>query len=296
MAAVPERDGFSLAPTPQLRRRKLVGRAVEASMLAAALAAVAVLALVVASVVERGHSALTVDFFTKVPAGFGESGGGVANAVVGSLVIVGFATAFALPAGILIAIYTNELAPHRVRRYVGLVLDVMNGLPAIVIGIFVYGLLVIGRQQSALAASVALAIIMLPLIARSTQEVLALVPDSLREASHALGVSRWHTVLGVVLPASLGGIFTGATLSVARAAGETAPLLFTSSITTSLVSWDPHTALQSLPLTIFQYLESPSPDDHARAWAAALVLMSFVLAISVLSKVVLARSRRKLTR
>jgi len=103
-------------------------------------------------------------------------------------------------------------------------------------------------------------------------------------------------VLGVILPASLGGIFTGATLAVARAAGETAPLLFTSSVTTSLVSWDPHTALQSMPLTIFQYLESPSPDDHARAWAAALVLMSFVLVVSVLSKAVLARSRRKLAR
>jgi phosphate transport system permease protein len=296
MAAAQDRERFSLRPTAQLRRRKLVGKAVEAAMLTAALAAVAVLALVVASVVERGHSAITVDFFTKTPAGFGETGGGVANAIVGSIVIVGFATAFALPAGILIAIYTTELARPVFRRYVGLMLDVLNGVPAIVIGIFVYGLLVIGRQQSALAASVALAVIMLPLVARSTQEVLALVPNSLREASQALGVSQWRTVLGVILPASLGGIFTGATLAVARAAGETAPLLFTSSLATSVISWDPHTALQSLPLTIFQYLESPSPDDHARAWAAALVLMSFVLVISVLSKAVLARTRRKLSR
>ncbi len=296
MAAAQDRQGFSLRPTSQLRRRKLVGKAVEAAMLTAALAAVAVLALVVASVVQRGHSAITVDFFTKTPAGFGETGGGVANAIVGSIVIVGFATAFALPAGILVAIYTTELARPVFRRYVGLVLDVLNGVPAIVIGIFVYGLLVIGRQQSALAASVALAVIMLPLVARSTQEVLVLVPNSLREASQALGVSQWRTVLGVILPASLGGIFTGATLAVARAAGETAPLLFTSSLATSVTSWDPHTALQSLPLTIFQYLESPSPDDHARAWAAALVLMSFVLVISVLSKAVLARQRRKLSR
>jgi phosphate transport system permease protein len=296
MAAAPDRERFSLAPTGQLRRRKLVGKVVETAMLAAAVAAVAVLGLVVASVIERGYSALSLDFFTKVPAGFGETGGGVANAIVGSVVIVGFATAFALPAGVAIAIYTNELAPPVFRRSVGLVLDVLNGLPAIVLGIFVYGLLVIGRQQSALAASVALAIIMLPLVGRSTQEVLALVPDSLREASHALGVARWRTVVGVILPASLGGIFTGATLAVARAAGETAPLLFTSSLATSDVSWDPREALQSLPLTIFQYIESPNPDDHARAWAAALVLMSFVLVISVLSKAVLARQRRKLSR
>jgi phosphate transport system permease protein len=137
---------------------------------------------------------------------------------------------------------------------------------------------------------------MLPLVARSTQEVLALVPSTLREASSALGVSRWRTVVGVILPASLGGIFTGATLAVARAAGETAPLLFTSSLTTNQVSWNPHQALQSLPLQIFEYLESPDPADHARAWAAALLLMAFVLTVSALSKLILARQRHKLSR
>jgi len=290
------RTPHSLAPTPQLRRRKLVGRLVEASTLLAALAAVFVLGAVVWSVVERGYSALTIDFFTQVPAVFGESGGGIANAIVGSIVIVAWATAFALPFGIFIAIFTSEFAGREVRRWIGLVLDVLNGLPSIVIGIFIYVLLIVGHQQSALAASVALAIIMLPLVARSTQEVLALVPDSLREASSALGISRWRTVVGVILPASLGGIFTGATLAVARAAGETAPLLFTSSLTTSEISWDPRQPLQSLPLQIFEYLESPDPADHARAWAAALLLMAFVLVVSVASKLVLARQRRKLSR
>jgi phosphate transport system permease protein len=137
---------------------------------------------------------------------------------------------------------------------------------------------------------------MLPLVARTTQEVLALVPASLREASFALGVSRWRTVAGVILPTSLGGIFTGVTLAIARAAGETAPLLFTCSVTTSLVSWDPRQALQAIPLTIFEKLESPDPADHAQAWAAALVLMSFVLVVNLLSKAALARSRRKLAR
>jgi phosphate transport system permease protein len=294
VAPVPPR--FSLAPTAQLRRRKAVGRAVEALMLLAALVAVAILVLVVGSVVQKGWSALSVDFFTKVPPAFGETGGGVANAIAGSIVLVALGAAIALPLGILIAIYTSELAPALVRRWVGLALDVLNGVPSIVIGIFVFGLLVVGHGQSAVKGSVALAVIMLPLVARSTQEVLALVPHSLREASDALGVSRWRSVFGIILPASLGGIFTGATLAVARAAGETAPLLFTCSLTTSLVSWDPREPLQSLPLQIFQYLESPDPADHARAWAAALVLMSFVLAVSVLSKVVLARTRRKLTR
>lgn len=290
------RSSSPLAPTPQLRRRKVVNKLMEVLMLVAALAAVGVLALVVGSVVMRGHSALTMAFFTKVPATFGESGGGIANSIAGTIVIVVCATVLALPIGILIAIYTSELAPPEVRRFIGLVLDVLNGLPSIVIGIFVFGLLVLGHQQSAIAAGVALAIIMLPLVARSTQEVLALVPGALREAAFALGVSRWRTVVGVILPTSLGGILTGATLAVARAAGETAPLLFTCSVTTSLVSWDPRQALQSIPLTIFEKLESPDPADHAQAWAAALVLMSFVLVVSLLSKAALARSRRKLAR
>jgi len=293
-----DRIGFSLAPTRQLRRRKAVNRLMEALMLTAALAAVAVLVLVVAAVVVRGHGALTKDFFTKGPAtGFLDSGGGgILNSIVGTIVIVGCATVFSLPLGIMIAIYSSEFAAPQVRRFIGFVLDVLNGLPSIVIAIFIFGLLVLGHAQSALAAGVALAIIMLPLIARSAQEVLALVPESLREASFALGVSRWRTVLGVILPTSFGGILTGATLAIARAAGETAPLLFTCALTTNQTSWDPRQALQSIPLTIFEDLEQPDPALHTQAWGAALVLMGFVLAVSVLSKVVLARSRRKLTR
>jgi phosphate transport system permease protein len=293
-----DRIGFSLAPTRQLRRRKVVNRLMEALMLTAALAAVAVLVLVVAAVVSRGHSALTRDFFTKGPAtGFFESGGGgIRNSIVGSLVIVGCATVFSVPMGIMIAVYSSEFATREVRRFIGFVLDVLNGLPSIVIGIFIFGLLVLGHTQSAIAAGVALAIIMLPLVARSAQEVLALVPESLREASFALGVSRWRTVLGVILPASVGGILTGATLAVARAAGETAPILFTSALVTNQLSWDPRHALPSIPLTIFEDLEQADPSLHTQAWGAALVLMGFVLVVSVLSKVVLARSRRKLTR
>jgi len=270
----------------------------EVLMLVAALAAVAVLALLVVTVIRRGFSALSTDFFTKGPetSFLAEGIGGIANAIVGTIVLVAVATLLSLPLGILIAVYTREFARPRVRRAISFTLDVINGIPSIVIGIFIFGLLVLGHHQSTLAGSTALAIIMLPLIARSTQEVLALVPDSLREASFALGVSRWRTVLGVMLPSSFGGVLTGATLAIGRAAGETAPLLFTCALATTKISWDPRQPLQSIPLTIFEDLERPEPAYHAQAWGAALVLMSVVLVISIVSKAALARSRRKLSR
>ena len=291
-----DRAEFSLAPTRQLRRRNLTNRIVVVVMLGAALAAVAVLVLLVATVVERGHSAISMDFFTKGPTtDFLGTTGGISNAIVGTIVIVAIATIISLPIGILVAVYTSEFAHGRVRRLLSFVLDVLNGLPSIVIGIFIFGLIVIAHQQSAFAGGLALSIIMLPLIARSTQEVLALVPETLREASFALGVSRWRTTVGLTIPASFGGILTGGTLAIARAAGETAPLLFTCALTTTQTSWDPREPLQSIPLTIFQDLENPDPALHAQAWAAALVLLTFVLVISILSKVALARSRKKLT-
>ena len=292
-----DRAAFSLEPTRHLRRRNLVNRVVEILMLGAALAAIAVLVLVIAAVVQRGHSALTKDFFTKGPStDFLGGPGGIANAIVGTIVIVAVATAIALPIGILVAVYASEFAHGWVRRLLAFVLDVLNGVPSIVIGIFIFGLVVLGHQQSALAGGLALSVIMLPLVARSTQEVLALVPESLREASFALGVSRWRTVVGLIIPASFGGIITGGTLAIARAAGETAPLLFTCALTTTNTSWDPRQALQSIPLTIFEDLEQPDPALHTQAWGAALVLLTFVLVISVLSKAALARSRRKLSR
>ena len=151
-----------------------------------------------------------------------------------------------------------------------------------------------GHHQSAWAGGYALSIIMLPLVARTTMEVLALVPGSLREASYALGVSKWRTVLGVVLPSALGGIVTGTTLAVARAAGETAPLLFTCAFASQTVSWDPSKPVSSIPYTIFSYSESPDPSLHAQAWAAAFILITFVLVTSLAARLLLDRSRRKL--
>ena len=276
------------------RRRLLVNRVAEAGAMLAALLAVGLLAIVVGSVLMKGLGALNWSFFTEGPVLFGQTGGGIAPAIVGTLILIGLATAMAVPVGVLIAIYVAEFAPPRVAGVVRLWLDVLNGFPSIVIGIFVFALLVVGHGQSGYAGAFALAIIMLPLVSRSTMEVLALVPTELREASYALGVSRWRTIVSVVVPTAFGGILTGTTLAVARAAGETAPLLFTTSIVGAAVSTDPHEALASIPVTIFTYSESPDPALHEQAWAAAFVLIAFVLVTSLTARILFDRSRRKL--
>jgi phosphate transport system permease protein len=261
-----------------------------------ALIAVGLLAVVVFSVAKRAAPALDFDLLTKdpVPFAFGPVRQGLANAFVGSFVLVGLATLMALPVGILIALYLTEFAPPPIRASVGLVLDVLNGVPAIVVGIFVFGLFVVGRGQSGWAGAFALACLMLPLVARATMEVLLLVPSSLREASLGLGVPRWRTTLSIVLPQTIGGVVTGAVLAVARVAGETAPLLFTSSLVGTKTSWNPFHALQSVPVAIFELSESPDPLDHARAWAAAFVLLLFILFTSLGARWLATRSRRKL--
>jgi phosphate transport system permease protein len=279
-----------------LPRRRRVNRLMEGLAMLAALIAVGMLVVVVWSVAKRGAGALNLDLITKNPVTFSFEpvAQGLANAFAGSLVIVGLATAMALPVGILVAIYLNEFAPPSVRTAVGLALDVLNGIPAIVIGIFVFGLLVVGSGQSGLKGAFALACLMLPLVARATMEVLALVPSSLREASLALGVARWRTTLSIVLPQTVGGIVTGTVLAVARVAGETAPLLFTSSIVGTKTDWNPFHALQTVPVAIFELSDSPDPLDHERAWAAALVLLLFILFTSLAARWLATRSRRKL--
>jgi phosphate transport system permease protein len=289
-------DAHRLAPGRRGRRRRIVNRVAELTATAAALLAVVVLAVVFLSVFKRGFEALDLDFFTKTPAVFGEPGGGIAQAFVGSLVIVGLATVMVIPVGVAVAVYVSEFAGSRMSRAVRLALDVLNGLPSIVIGIFIFAAIVVTHQQSAFAGSLALAIIMLPLVARSTQEVLALIPETLRSAALALGSTRRQMVFRVLLPAAVGGILTGTILAVARAAGETAPLLFTTALAGQLVNTNPREPLQSVPLAIFQLSESPDPNDHAKAWAAAAVLMTFVLIVSLAARVILARNQRKLAR
>ncbi len=280
-----------------LPRRRALNRLMEGLAWLAAAVAVGLLVLIVWSVAARGAGQLNLDLLTKTPStGFLSTGRqGLANAFAGTLVIVAVATLMALPTGILIAVYLGEFARPAVRGFVSLTLDVLNGVPAIVIGIFVYGLFVLGHGQSALAGSFALACLMLPLVARATMEVLALVPSSLREAGLGLGVPRWRTTLSIVLPQTIGGIVTGTTLAVARVAGETAPLLFTTSIVGTQLHWNPHHALQTVPVAIFELSESADPQDHARAWAAALVLLLFILVTSMLARWLATRSRRRIS-
>ena len=288
-------EPISLTARGRVRRRKLVNRLMEALALTAALGAVAILALVVLSVLQRGIPALNLDLFTKVEASFGETGGGIEHAIVGTVILVLLATLIALPVGVLVAIYVSEFARSSVSRVIRLALDVLNGVPSIVIGVFVYALIVLPlHKQSGWAGAFALAIVMLPLVSRATMEVLALVPSTLREASFALGVSRWRTVLRVVLPTVLGGVMTGTVLAIARAAGETAPLLFTSSLYANAVTTNPSHPLPSLPVTIFIYSEAPDKTLNDQAWAAAFILIVFVLVLSVLARAALARGRRKL--
>ena len=239
-----------------LRRRKRVSAVVGAASTVAALLAVAVLLIVVGSVVSKGIGALSLHFLTTPMGLFGDTSGGISNAIVGTAIIVGIAALMAIPVGLLVAIFTTEFAPPRVAQPIRFVLDLLNGVPTIVTGIFVYGLIVVPQgHQSGFAGSVALAIVMLPIVARTAQAVLTLVPGTLKEAAYALGVARWRTLARVTLPTAAGGLLTGALLSVARVAGETAPLILVCSIFGQGVLTEPSEALASIPVFIFQSSE-----------------------------------------
>jgi phosphate transport system permease protein len=280
--------------TPRSRRRKRVGVLMEILSTAAAVLAIVVLGVVVVSVARKGLPAINMDFFTKNPAPVFQTGGGIKNAIVGTLIMTGIATLISVPVGVLIAIFNTEFAPPPVAEAVRIGLNVLAGVPTIVIGIFIFGLLVVGNGQSALAASAGLAILMVPLIARATEEVLLLVPPALREGGMALGATRARTVVTVILPTAVGGIVTATIVAVARAAGETAPLLFTSSIFANQVVTDVHQAMASIPLTIFVDSESPSVADQQTAWAAALVLMAGVLIMGIIGRALSLRTRRQI--
>jgi phosphate transport system permease protein len=287
-----------LTASGHLRRRQLVSRIAQAVQTTAALLAVGVLGIVVYSVASRGASVLSIDFLTKDPPLFEEvKGGGVAPAIVGTALMIAVATAIAMPLGILTALYLTEYAGGRAANAIRLALDLLNGLPTIVIGLFLFGLLVAGKHQSGFAGALALAIIMLPLIARASREVLALVPRDLREAAEALGVSHWRAVRGVVLSTALGGILTATVLAVARAAGETAPLIFLSSIFNNKVSLNLFgEALPNIPVYIFTASEAADRYGFARAWGAGFVLLMFILLTSLGGRMLLSRSRSKLAR
>jgi phosphate transport system permease protein len=286
-----------LAPSPRTGRRKAVNRAMEATSTFAALLAVAVLALVVISVIVKAAPAISLKFITHNPQmnPFGINEGGIANSIVGSVILIALASAMSVPTAILIAIFTTEFASGRASTTIRFALDVLNGVPTIVTGLFIFGVLVLGSRQSGWAGAIALAIVELPIVARSAQEVLELVPGSLREAGLALGLKRWRIATRIVVPTALGGLITGSVLGVARVAGETAPLLLTSSIFSNVgLTTSPGAAMPNIPITIFSLSEDSAPQDHSEAWAAALILILFVLALSVTARAFHERSRARL--
>lgn len=265
--------------------RKVTDRAVRAACVVATLLAILPLASVLYYVTARGIGGINLDFFTELPRPVGEAGGGMANALVGTLKLVGLACVFGIPPGILAGVYLAEFGNTRFGNVVRFCADVMSGVPSITVGLFVYALLVLRTKQfSAIAGGIALAVLMLPTVTRTTEELLKLVPESLREAALGLGVPKWRATLRVVLRTAAPGIATGVMLAVARVAGETAPLLFTA-FSNRFWSEGLNEPTASLPVQIYTYAVSPYEDWHRQAWAAALVLVLLVLLLNVTARV-----------
>jgi phosphate transport system permease protein len=250
------------------------------------------LVLILFYVVTRGIAALNVDFFRNMPAPVGEPGGGMANAIVGSLIVIGLGSLFAVPIGVIAGVYAAEYRGTRFSSATRFAADTLNGVPSIVIGVFAYGIAVLPfRHFSALAGGLALGIMMIPLIMRTTEELLLLVPNSLREGALALGATRGRAVFSVVVPAALPGIVTGILLALARIAGETAPLVFTS-FNNRFWSTSPTYEISTLTVQVYTYALSPYEDWHRQAWAGALVLVTIVFLCSVFARIATARMER----
>ncbi len=259
---------------------------------AAVVVALIPLAFVFFYVIQQGFSSLSWDFFTKTPKPVGEAGGGMANAIVGTLVLIGIASAIAIPVGLLSGIYLSEYAGRKFASLVRFTADVLNGVPSIVIGIFAYGLAVMPfKRFSALAGGLALGFMMIPIITRTTEELLKLVPSSLREGALALGATRARASFSVMVPAALPGIMTGILVALARIAGETAPLLFTS-FNNRFWSTRLDQPIASLTVQVYTYAISPYDDWHRQAWAGAFVLVAVVFVFSVLARIVTKRLER----
>lgn len=266
-------------------RRKLLSSAFVGFCALSVLLALVPLVLVLFFVVSQGVRAINLDFFTKMPRPVGESGGGLANSIVGSLILAGLGSLFAIPVGVVSGVYMAEYAGTRLASLIRFAADTLNGVPSIVIGVFVYSIAVLPfKQFSALAGGIALGVMMIPIIARTTEELLLLVPGTMREGALALGATRARAVFSVVLPAALPGIITGIVLALARIAGETAPLLFTA-LNNVFFSTSLRQPISSLTVQVFTYANSPYEEWHRQAWAGALVLVTIVLICSVMARV-----------
>ena len=253
-------------------------------MFAATLAILFPLVIIFAHIVKMGFSSISLDFFLHIPKPTGETGGGMANGMLGSLVLIGMASAIGLPIGIFGAIYLSEYGGGRISKVIRFAADVLNGIPSIITGMVAYTLIVVPMKGfSAFAGAVALALIMTPIVLRTAEEQLKLVPNSLREASLALGVPLWRTTFKVTLRSAMTGVMTGVLLAVARIAGETAPLLFTA---LGNMFWSKKLTepIAAMPLQIFNFAISPYEDWHRLAWAGALVLVTLMFTISLATR------------
>jgi phosphate transport system permease protein len=275
---------FTAKAVQSLRRRKAVNHVMVGLIILAAFLATIPLIVISLYLIRYGAGSLQWHFFTNVPKPEGETGGGMANAIVGTFLLIAIASIFGLPVGIGAGLYLAEHKGTKLANTVRFLSDVLNGLPSIVMGIFAWQFLVRPMGHfSAWAGGVALGAMMIPMVARTTEEMVSIVPVSLREAALALGYARWRTSLTIVLRTASAGIVTGALVALARIAGETAPLLFTA-LGNQFFSTSLNQPIAALPLVIYTYASSPYEDQHAQAWAGSLVLIAFILAISLIAR------------
>jgi phosphate transport system permease protein len=272
--------------------RQTVNKVMLGACTACAALACGVLFYMLIYVFLKGVGHFNLDFFTHTPKPLGETGGGVKNSIVGTLIIVGMASVAGIPIGLMIGIFVSEYASPRVGYVIRFIADVLTGVPSIVVGLFIYALVVLRMGHfSGFAGAVALAVIMIPIVARASEEMLKLVPGSQREAALALGIPQWRGILQVVLPAARRGLITTGLLAIARASGETAPLMFTT-LGNRFFSTDPSKEMDALPLTIYRYAIGPYDDWHEQAWTAAFVLVMLVLLLSIFARVISAERGR----
>ncbi len=272
---------------PSIRRRILYDRLFKIIIVLLALCSILPMFFILFFIAGKGISVINWRFLTQLPKPVGEMGGGISNAIIGTLILIGIATAFSVPVGVLAGIFLSENRKSRLASLIRLCVETLQGVPSIVIGIIAYLWLVVSMGSfSALSGGVALGMMMLPVIITAAEETLKLIPESLREASLALGVSYPRTILKVILPAGISGLVTGILLSIARVAGETAPLLFTA-FGSPFMNFNILKPMNSLPLMIFNYATSPYPEWHALAWGASFILIVFVLSLNLFTKVVI---------
>jgi phosphate transport system permease protein len=275
---MPDVQPTSSSPAPKVSlRRRLTDHLMTGLAVLAVIIVLAPLLAIFGDLVYKGASSLNWAFFTQTPKPVGETGGGMANAIVGSVLILGIASVIGVPFGVGAGIYLAEFGRNRLGGLIRFTADVLNGVPSIVMGIVAFAIVVLYQKHfSALAGGVALAIMMVPTICRTTEEMLLLVPQSLREASYGLGVPRWRTTLSITLRTATSGVITGIMLAFARIAGETAPLLFTA-LGNQFWNLNPTQPTAALPLQIYVYANSPYDDWHRQAWAASLVLIILIV-------------------